>query len=264
MIQSLRFQQGATLIVVMLSLLLITTLGVMSVRQSRTDLSIANSAEVQNILMQGSDNAMSKVEADVRKVGSTNVAHLVGFAYDDIKNTANNEVVVCFRPLTSKLLDKTKYSKIKAQGAHEVNRGSCNVSQDNDYANKRGVSVTQVAITSEVDIEPKTITKPNASGTGTTTTNNDKPVFQHDNNGTDTGNNVNNVRPITVHAITLVPAFSSASDSDINECLKNRLVNDYGDDSKEDALKIESVADCLDALGVPNKTQVQTYLVEFG
>ena len=55
-------EQGATLIVVLLFLVLIMLAGVIAVKQSSTDLKIATSDQINTVLLQSSDSANQKLE----------------------------------------------------------------------------------------------------------------------------------------------------------------------------------------------------------
>lgn len=246
-----RYQQGATLIVVMVVLLIITIMGVMSVRKSRTNLAIANSSDVQTILFQGSDLALSKMEEETRDYGSDNLSYLVGYANTNlVKNPeADYEIVICLRPLKKKgLLDKSKISRIRAKDQLYIQQGFCSLSQDGDYTNQRKVSLTQVAIS-----KGKPRLDPEVRSDGTKVY---EPVFTNKVEGQDMGSSGVDASGgvITIHSVTLMPAFSSAKAADIEECLKNRVMNDY-----DDPANIETVSDCLMGLGVPTRTQVQVY-----
>ena len=55
-------EQGATLIVVLLFLVLIILAGAIAVRQSTTDLKIATSDQINTVLLQSADSANQKLE----------------------------------------------------------------------------------------------------------------------------------------------------------------------------------------------------------
>ena len=58
-------EQGATLIVVLLFLVLIMLAGAIAVRQSTTDLKVATSDQINTVLLQSADSANQKLETMV-------------------------------------------------------------------------------------------------------------------------------------------------------------------------------------------------------
>lgn len=152
-------QQGATLIVVLLVLLLIMIAGAMAVRQSRTDLQVATSDQINTVLLQTADNANQKLEQIIN--GSTSdtayynlVEHpsgFIGYFYNnkDRKNRANDEVVYC------QTKDEQEYlvsgATVRRGSGSIYNKGYCAQGSKLRYTSDRGTMVGQVSISPSAD-----------------------------------------------------------------------------------------------------------------
>lgn len=155
-------EQGATLIVVLLFLVLITLAGAIAVRQSNTDLKLATSDQINTVLLQSSDSANQKLEMMVNS-SPTSVAYkdvvsaagVFGHFILDEKNVTN-EFIYCFNPRTVKYLTKNATVKTPptvgppASGAgywNSLNNGVCNYNTAGDYTSARQTVMTQMSVT---------------------------------------------------------------------------------------------------------------------
>ena len=158
-------EQGATLIVVLLFLVLITLAGAIAVRQSNTDLKLATSDQINTVLLQSSDSANQKLEMMVNSsptsVAYKDVVSSAGvfghFILDD--NNKNHEFIYCFNPRTVKYLTKNATVKTPATPAsagvdaspggywNGLNNGVCNYNTAGDYTSARQTVMTQMSVT---------------------------------------------------------------------------------------------------------------------
>lgn len=147
-------EQGATLIVVLLFLVLIMLAGVIAVRQSNTDLKIATSDQINTVLLQSSDSANQKLEmmingspASQEYKDATSSAGVFGhFLLNE--NSATNEFIYCFNPRTQRYLKANATIKDVSGGYIEsLNNGICDYTNANDYTSARQTVMTQMSVT---------------------------------------------------------------------------------------------------------------------
>lgn len=151
---SSRKEQGATLIVVLLFLVLIMLAGAIAVRQSNTDLKIATSDQINTVLLQSSDSANQKLEtmlngdsdSDEYKDVTSAVGVFGHFLLDDA-NVAN-EFIYCFNPRTKKYLTDNATIK-EPNGGYwgGLNNGICDYANADDYTSSRQTVMTQMSVT---------------------------------------------------------------------------------------------------------------------
>ena len=149
-----RTEQGATLIVVLLFLVLIMIAGVIAVRQSNTDLKIATSDQINTVLLQSSDSANQKLEMMINGSPSseeykdaTSAAGVFGhFLLNE--NNATNEFIYCFNPRTKKYLTANATVRDLSGGyVNSLNNGVCDYTNANDYTSARQTVMTQMSVT---------------------------------------------------------------------------------------------------------------------
>lgn len=148
-----RAEQGATLIVVLLFLVLIMLAGAIAVRQSTTDLKIATSDQINTVLLQSADSANQKLELMVNGSPTSN-------GYQDVTSATGalghfllfednkaNEFIYCFNPRTQRYLTNSATVRVPAGGYVDgINNGVCNYENAADYTSARQAVMTQVSI----------------------------------------------------------------------------------------------------------------------
>ncbi|MBE0408011.1 pilus assembly protein PilX [Psychrobacter sp. AOP22-C1-22] len=147
-------EQGATLIVVLLFLVLIMLAGAIAVRQSNTDLKVATSDQINTILLQSSDSGNQKLEnmingdpASEQYKDVTSSAGVFGHFLLDDKNT-NNEFIYCFNPRTQKYLTANATIRDPSGGYWSgLDKGICNYKSADGYTSNRQTIVTQMSVT---------------------------------------------------------------------------------------------------------------------
>ncbi|CAN6959555.1 PilX N-terminal domain-containing pilus assembly protein [Psychrobacter okhotskensis] len=147
-------EQGATLIVVLLFLVLIMLAGAIAVRQSTTDLKVATSDQINTVLLQSADSANQKLETMVNgganSEGYRDVTSATGalghfLLFEDNKT---NEFIYCFNPRTQRYLTKSATVRAPAGGYVDgLNEGVCDYTDAADYTSARQAVMTQMSIT---------------------------------------------------------------------------------------------------------------------
>ena len=227
-----KLQQGATLITVMIIMVIITMLGLTAMRMGLSSLALASNSQASNILFQAADVGMMEFALAVddtpgyahRKLITASVEK-TGFLTD--------AVAVAVEGVDPATIQEFNYC-LTPKRANRLTAGFCDVDETNDYMTGRDTVVVQVTL---------------------------KPVY---NNEILLGSDSASVGPVRsykfmVYSTAVLPAFGSASKSDINDCL--REVNDDGDSFNlnpqdpasvtelENRHAVTSVTDCLTDAG---------------
>lgn len=227
-------QKGATLIIVLFVLILVIIVGVTAFKRSTTDLHVATAAQIDKLTFQANNIAFSKVEEISRNSTIGGVTSLQGYITRPGQQYVNAEVVLCLKPKTKKLFDITQISEKNATGSIIAGRNSgfCDVSNSDHYISE-GRVVTQLTFKKKQAVVACAFCNEaiGSSSNDLEITTDAQPVCV----------------PFEAHAVSLVPRYSSASDTQINNCLKKTI-----DGS-------DSIGVCLTKLGVPHNIQTQTY-----
>ena len=225
MTKHIKSQQGNTLIVVLILLLLVTIIGTLAIRQSLVSLNIATNGQVQQLLFENSDTALFRVE-DPTQV-ETQLAANGMFAYFDSDDNKNDELVFCYKGENTKFFNLHQASVISPDGTLTKN-GTTGYCQSTWFATGRSAILSQVYLSLIT-----TASQPLANLTI----------------GTSAGssNNVpNTTKRIAVTVISVLPSFSAASSTDIESCFKQ---------NKDD------IGTCFSALNIPYNIQRADYTV---
>lgn len=240
-------QQGATLVVVLVLLLLITILGTMAIRQSLTSLNIATNSQAQSLLMQNSDAYYLKVEgaSNAQKVLNASKFGFIGFASqpenigqevvfcytkDTEQNFDTNNVGVISNVLTT--TDDSLFSGKKMMTA--ITKGFCDPTNAANFTSGRKVVMTQVSV--------KVQNTPTAP-------------LENFPTATDT-ELVNPPMRVRINTTSLLPAMASGvSASTIIDCLSKYPADRIIDGANSSA----TIAECLKLQGVPYSAQVAEY-----
>lgn len=246
------YQQGMTLIVVLLLLVAITVIGTLAVRQSLVSLNIATNSQAQQLMLQNSDSAFFNVEKENNIVQSLSAGGM--FGYIDGAENRDKELVFCYRGA-----DKADFFDIGRASIVEWNApdtkpkndslgtdGFCQVgSSTNFFTSGRKAVMTQVAV---------------KFGTQTQSS----PFYGQILGTDDNTVKLERSKPVKVFAVSIMPTLSSASiDEDkVNACLKGQMNEPTipaGVTPATDANK--SVTQCLTDLNIPFESSVTEYVI---
>jgi|26BtaG_2_1085354.scaffolds.fasta_scaffold00258_13 Tfp pilus assembly protein PilE len=243
-------QQGATLIIVLIFLLLITLLGAIAVRQSTTDLKVATADQVDTLLLNASDSANKRIEKIFESSDPTD-KFATDTDYDNavIKGTGmfgyylsgvgqsnrDDQYIFCYNPRSSNFATFNNASVVKPDGGTVMSAGSgfCDVEKADSYSSARLTTLTQINVT-----RPSTA----VAGQG-----NFKSVTQG--SGIQAGEPGNESAVFNIYTTSILPNLSSVSAEKMNECLKQPIAPL---DSAEQTLDA-----CLKENGIPAKILVQ-------
>lgn len=256
--------RGATLIVVMILLVIISIVGLYAIRHSLFSLKLATNAQVQTMLMQTSDVALSHLEKNfnANETANRNIA-MTPIGQVLLEGNEGRELQFCFKPTDEnsstknnlffslgdfRIIERAAINNKNAKSTAES--GSYNAFCDpaTMFSISRKALVTQVAVVNPDDpaIELSR--------------------FDLSTQGTDLKDVNVETKRVRVIVTSLAPALASASLSDISTCLKDRLMDDLSlrnraGGANNTQIKVETTHECLSQLGVPVNTQVAEYVV---
>lgn len=249
-----RHQQGSTLIIVLIILLMLTIVGVFSIRTATTTLNISTNAQTSQLLGQTADTPINALQnqgvSSIRNLGS-----VIGYAIEDSKTEPGKEYIFCYRPTSSSRRVGNSIDMVVARvgtdGGLTVADGTVNAfcDLDADYGSGRDAVVTQIAVKIPTDAL-------DTSETGT------DEVCATCTQGNDLSNG-KNVKTssvsqrIRVTTTAIFPFF--AADEDVAQaCVRERL----NDNSDTTTRNMTTVAQCLANLGVPVSSQMQEFYLQ--
>ena len=265
------YEQGSTLIVVLILLVLTSIIGLYAIRHSILNLKLATNAQVQTLLMQTSDVALAKLE---KNFNLNEAANLAGTPVGQVLLDGNQgkELQFCFKP-TAVNSDKTvknnlffdlrdfriieRKSATDKEAKSTVESGDINAMCDPEtmFSISRKALVTQVAVVSPDDPAVE------------------MGRFHLAAQGTDLKDASNiETKRVRVTVTSFAPALApSVSISSMNTCLKGRMMDDSllknrqefntANPPVEIQKKVETLHECLNLLGVPLNTQTAEYVV---
>lgn len=137
-------EQGATLIVVLLMLILVMIAGAMAVKQSNTDLKLATSDQINTTLLQSSDSANQSLEKMANGLPSSPAYKLLVIspigAFGHFLTNENNkgdEFIYCYNPRVNNYSARQAIVK-KPSGGTQLNQ--------NAYCNHTSSKVTSITV----------------------------------------------------------------------------------------------------------------------
>jgi hypothetical protein len=253
-------QRGATLIVVLIILLVITIVGVLAIRVAMTSLNIATNSQIGQLLLQTGDTPTNILLNRSNYKNLTSITSVVGKAINDQKDPLKHgrEYVFCYRPTSAlqvnSILDMTVLIPPSATAADntkatvdttESNRsGFCDL--ESDFGSSREAVVTQVAVKYISEADPDAA--PGADLDRGTDASKDSNVQQGKVEGR-----------VRITATAILPNYSSANLATVQAaCIGNSSAVGYINDNTDTGLRTKkTMADCLTEYGIPVNTQIQ-------
>ncbi len=231
-------QKGNTLAIVMILLVIITITGTLAIRQSLVSLGVATNSQAQQLLLQNSDAALFSIENKESTILNLSVSGMFGSIED--ADDVGKELVFCYLGDQSTFFKLDRASLIAMDNTGKIdnsswgNEGYCKVdSSSNFFTSGRKAVMTQIFVS-----YPDTA---------------NDVAFLGQLRGTDlpSAKLEQQRRKIIINAVSLMPSLSSASTTDINNCLSQKMSNN------SDASK--SITSCLTSLNVPTTTFTTEY-----
>ena len=255
-----RQQRGATLIVVLIMLLVITIVGVLAIRVAMTSLNIATNSQIGQLLLQTGDTPTNILLNRSNYKNLTSITSVVGKAISDQKDPLKHgrEYVFCYRPTSAlqvnSILDMTVLippaatavddTKATVDSTESNRSGFCDL--ESDFGSAREAVVTQVAIKYIAEANPDA--SPGADLDRGTDASKDSNIQQGKVDGR-----------IRITATAILPNYSSANLATVQAtCIGNGSTAGYINDNTDTTLRTKkTMADCLTEYGIPVNTQIQ-------
>lgn len=233
-------QKGNTLAIIMILLVIITITGSLAIRQSLVSLGVATNSQAQQLLLQNSDAALFSIE---NKENTTlSISKDAMFGLIDDTEYVGKELVFCYLGDQATFFKSNRASLIGLNSSGKIDNsefgsdGFCKIgSTSNFFTSGRKVVMTQIYVS-----------YPDTS---------DDNVFEGHLHKTDpeSSNMPSKPRKVIINAVSLMPSLSTASSTDINDCLSKKMSN------STDTTK--SITSCLTALNVPTSTFTTEYIL---
>lgn len=246
-------QEGVTLIVVLLFLMLITFVGIIAVKRSTTDLKVATADQIDTLLLNSSDSGNKRIERVFEKDPDQDYdqdykdavikgSGMFGYYLSEAgSSNREDQYIFCYNPRQSDFGKLSQASIVKPNGSRVMTTGNgyCDISKSASYASARSNVVTQI-----------NITRPERAVVGQ---GDFKSVTQG--SGIQSNEPTNESAVFNIRSTSILPGLSNASKDEINDCLKKPIApNGSGTTSSLDK--------CLRDEGISAKTLVQQAYVK--
>ena len=262
----IKSQKGATLIVVLVILVLITILGSYAMKQGLVNLKIATNSQIQKLLMQSSDVALNHLEKDFALKESANIA---GTPVGQVILPGNEglELQFCFKPSEIKADDSLTENIFFNLGQFRIiKRSSINSNsgvklESGDFTKGVCDPTTMFAIGRKAVVTQVALSNPNDPAV-------ELEKYELTTLNTDLKQADSDTKRVRVIVTSLSPAMASGvSSSKIYDCLKDHVMDDTSLQNQlvkvnlPNRIAVKTVAQCLNELGVPTNTQVSEYVL---
>lgn len=247
----LKNQQGATLIVVLMILVIVTIVGVLAIRVALTSLNISTNSQIAQLNFQSADTPINwMMQKD--PVALASFSNIIGAALTESETNPGAEYIFCFKPTSSSTqFAQTRDATLIKAGTADVAiveeggvRGFCNLTSD--FGSSRQAVITQVAVTVPTNADTGTPGSYLPRGTNLTI-------------GSNLPATMTSVQRIRMTITSMLPNYSSSNISTIQtDCLStaNAKISDNNDPS---LVATQTLAACLALKNVPVNTQVQEF-----
>ena len=238
--RTLSIQRGATLIVVLVMLVLLTLVGTWAIRGSLTSLNIATNAQAQGLLQQASDAVFFSLEnqtSDDLTLANMQIGDGM-LAYVLRPENKGKELVFCIRGGDANSLEGSRNASVVYWEGSQIKNtqlgtiGFCKVERKADFISGRSAVMTRVGI--------------RAGNTG--------EDWEHMLEGDDAEmSKTQQIQKVVVNVTSIIPNLRESSATDIQNCLSNYT-------SFYDSMATnKTVAECLKEQNVPYSDQEMQY-----
>lgn len=225
-------QQGATLIMVLIVLLLVSAVATIAMKTGMFGLRLATNSQVDNLLIENSNAALFNLgnpdsRTVERRLASNNI-----YGYFTSDATAEDTMVFCYRS------NQTEFFSMRRAGTLDGERlGSNGWCGENDFSGGRNAVISQIFLQRGNDADD------------------DSRPLQGYRTGVSIGQGAIGLIPMRMDAsaISILPGFSDTDRADIVRCL-----NEFNDRSDN---MFEGVTTCLSDASVPYSLQSGEFMV---
>lgn len=231
----MKSQNGATLIIVLFVLILITLVGTLAVKSGILGLKISTNSQVRSLLLENSNSALVNVEHPdhiARQLAADGM-----FSYFNNANNVDDELVFCYRQTAlSNFFSNVRQSAITKNG-NTSKLGIAGFCNGAEYSSGRSAVQAQIYVrkNTSTDSAPIFGAAPKGTSLGSSTS---MPVVMHN---------------IGVTVISILPNFTGATQTQIANCFKKTAI--------KKTPTTETVTECFAKLDVPYNLQHADYVV---
>lgn len=227
----MKHQQGSTLIVVLIVLLLITLIGTMAMRESLLNLRLSTTTQVGNLLLSNSDAGLFDLE-NPNKVRVRLVSQSM-FGYFENALNAKDELIFCYVSNRSSIFQLNRASVINNPSKLGPN-GYC---AENHFSTGREAVISQIYLRQIREEQ--------------------EPLAPFD-KGNEIGANKSAGVKLNLAAtvVSVLPSLSTTSYTNIQDCFKRSAVKN------ENSTAQENVEVCLQEQNIPYNLQYAEFDVE--
>jgi hypothetical protein len=219
-------QLGSALIIVLIVLVLIVSIGTLAIKTGIFGLKIATNSQIQALLLENSNSALFNLENPnqvARQLAGDGM-----FSYFNDDANADDELVFCYRASQNSFFSMQQASVIDVQGSITKN-GVTGFCKANQFATGRSAVLSQVYLRKNIENADPFSLVPQGTSLGASLGN--LPVVSNN---------------ISATVISVLPSFSSATNTAIETCFKKRAAD---------------VSACFEQLKIPFNTQKADYVV---
>lgn len=238
--RTLSIQRGATLIVVLVMLVLLTLIGTWAIRGSLTSLNIATNAQAQALLQQASDAVFFSLEnqtSDDLTLANMQIGDGM-LAYVLRPENKGKELVFCMRGGDANTLEGSRNASVVYWEGSQVKNtqlgtiGFCKIDRKADFISGRSAVMTRVGI--------------RAASAG--------QDWEHMLEGDDSEmSKTQKIQKVVVNVTSIIPSLSESSAIDIQSCLSS-YTSFY-----DPVASNTTVSECLKGRNVPFSNQEMQY-----
>lgn len=243
-------QQGATLIVVLFILLVVTIVGAMAIRIAIVSLGVATNSQINQLNFQSSDTPLAWFN-NVDTTTVTDISNVLGAALKEHESNPGAEYIFCYKPTSTAAFAKTINASLIQAGTNNNATvigggvaGFCDL--DSDFGSNRSAVITQVAVSIPTDA---------SNGDPGS----ELPRGINVSEGTPVAKSMTTKQRIRVTTTAILPSYSSDSTSTIeSNCLSTGSAK-ISDNLDSNLSSKQTLAQCLELSGVPYSTQIQEF-----
>lgn len=224
----MKSQQGSTLVMVLVVLLLITLIGTMAMRESLLNLRLSTGVQITSLLLNTNDAGLFELE-DPNKI-KVRLAAQNMYGYFDDDTNADDELVFCYRADQSSVFNLRRASVINS-----TKRGTGGYCGASTFATGRSAVLSQIYL--------RKLSAPTT----------DSLSSQVQGNDIGTKDTTSSFRRIGATVISVLPSFANISPSQITGCFRKSAIK------TSTSTKANNVELCFQAANIPYNVQYSEY-----
>lgn len=227
-------QSGATLIVVLVMLVLITLVGTWALKSSILTLKISTNSQVRSLLLENSNSALFNIE-DPNQV-ARHLALDGMFSYFNGVQNQDDELIFCYRPSSMFTFYSMDKASVITKDGSTQKMGITGFCKKGEFSSGRSAIQAQVYLKKNVEVGLPFSSVP----IGTSLGGSEVPVVSNN---------------ISATVISILPSFAGANTTTdkIEACFKKTAIKKDKD--------TETVEECFQKLNIPYNLQHADYIV---